>query len=74
VRALDSVVKTTESLLTIKQLMAGMTIERPSWNVSVDETFKKAPQAKSKGTGQNELGLQANGRNRHPDGVGWRSD
>jgi len=44
-------------LRAIEQLMAGVAIERPSGNVAVDETFRKAPKAKSKGTGQNELNL-----------------
>ena len=35
-------------LRTIEQLMAGVAIERPSGNVAVDETFKKAPKAKSR--------------------------
>ena len=42
-------------LRTIEQLMAGVQIERPSGNVAVDETFKKAPKAKAKGTNQEEL-------------------
>ena len=42
-------------LRTIEQLMAGVAIERPSWNVAVDETFKKAPRAKAKGGEQAEL-------------------
>ena len=33
---------------TIEQLIAGVAIERPSGNVAVDETFKKAPKAKGK--------------------------
>ena len=45
-------------LLTIKQLLAGMPVKRPSGNVAVDETFKKAPKAKGKaGAGQSEFGL-----------------
>jgi len=40
---------------TIEQLMAGVAIERPSGNVAVDETFKKAPKAKGKGHEQKEL-------------------
>ena len=44
-------------LRTIEQLLEGKTIERPSGNVAVDETFKKAPKAKAKQTGQDELGL-----------------
>ena len=37
------------------QLIAGVAIERPSGNVTVDETFKKAPKAKGKSTAQGEL-------------------
>ena len=33
-------------LRTIEQLLAGVAIERPSGNVAVDKTFKKAPKAK----------------------------
>jgi hypothetical protein len=44
-------------LRTIEQLMAGVAIERPSGNVAVDETFKKAPKAKGKQSGQDELKL-----------------
>ena len=43
-------------LRTIEQLLTGIAIERPSGNVAVDETFKKAPKAKAK-TDQDELGL-----------------
>ena len=42
-------------LRTIEQLMAGVAIERPSGNVAVDETFKKAPKAKAKGHEQADL-------------------
>ena len=42
-------------LRTIEQLMAGVTIERPSLNVAVDETFKKAPKAKGKAHPELEL-------------------
>ena len=35
-------------LRTIEQLMAGVTIERPSGNVAVDETFRKAPKGKDR--------------------------
>ena len=45
-------------LRTIGQLMAGMAIERPSGNVAVDETFKKAPKAKAKGAAHPELELR----------------
>jgi hypothetical protein len=44
-------------LRTIEQLLGGVQIERPSGNVAVDETFKKAPKAKAKHSGQDELGL-----------------
>ena len=37
---------------TVEQLMAGVAIERPSGNVSIDETFKKAPKAKGKDAGR----------------------
>ena len=40
---------------TIGQLLAGVAIERPSGNVAVDETFKKAPKAKAKGHQQTEM-------------------
>ena len=42
-------------LRTIEQLLAGIAIERPSMNVTVDETFKKAPKAKAKGQEQAEM-------------------
>ncbi len=42
-------------LRTIGQLLAGVAIERPSGNVTVDVTFKNAPKAKSKA--HPELGL-----------------
>lgn len=44
-------------LRTVGQLMAGLAIERPSSNVAVDETFKKAPKAKAKGGHQGEMGF-----------------
>ena len=44
-------------LRTIEQLMAGVTIERPSGNVAVDETFKRAPKAKGKGGHQQHFGI-----------------
>jgi hypothetical protein len=44
-------------LRTIEHLMAGVQIERPSGNVAVDETFKKAPKAKAKAQQQDELGF-----------------
>ena len=37
--------------------MAGVAIERPSGNVAVDETFKKAPKAKAKKDEQPGLGI-----------------
>ena len=45
-------------LRTVKELMAGKNIERPSNAAGVDETFKKAPKAKAKGGEQTALGLQ----------------
>jgi hypothetical protein len=44
-------------LRTVKELMEGAGLERPSSAASVDATFKKAPAAKAKGHGQNELRL-----------------
>ena len=44
-------------LRTIGQLLAGVAIERPSGNVAVDETFKKAPKAKAKDAAHPELEL-----------------
>ena len=44
-------------LRTIGQLMAGIPIERPSGNVAVDETFKRAPKAKAKKDEQQGLGI-----------------
>ena len=44
-------------LRTVKELMEGRGIERPSSAASLDETFKKAPQARVKGHGQKELEL-----------------
>ncbi len=46
-------------LRTIEQLLAGVAIERPSGNVAVDETFKKAPKAKAKAkdSGQQTFGM-----------------
>ena len=44
-------------LRTIGQLLAGQTIERPSGNVAVDETFKKAQQAGARAQEQPRLGL-----------------
>ena len=44
-------------LRSIGQLLAGVAIERPSGNVAVDETFKKAPKAKGKGGQQGNLGI-----------------
>ena len=46
-------------LRTIEQLLAGVQIERPSGNVAVDETFKKAPKAKGKDAAHPELGFAA---------------
>ena len=44
-------------LRTIGRLLAGVAIERPSGNVAVDETFKRAPKAKAKGQEQAHLGI-----------------
>ena len=44
-------------LRTVKELMDGQGIERPSAVAAVDETFKKAPKAKGKSDTQNELKL-----------------
>ena len=44
-------------LRTIGQLLAGMAFERPSGDVVVDETFKKAPTAKGKAAAHLELEL-----------------
>ena len=44
-------------LRTVEQLMAGVAIERPSSNVAVDETFKKAPKAAAQGKAHPELGI-----------------
>ncbi|GEM_PF-1119969 len=44
-------------LRTVKELMDGKGIERPSNVAALDETFKKAPKAKAKGGEQSALGL-----------------
>jgi hypothetical protein len=44
-------------LRTVKELMEGKGIERPSNVGAVDETFKKAPKAKAKGHEQTGLDL-----------------
>jgi hypothetical protein len=44
-------------LRTVKELMDGKGIERPSNVAAVDETFKKAPKAKAKGGEQPALEL-----------------
>ena len=44
-------------LRTVKELMEGKGIERPSTIAATDETFKKAPQAKARGDDQSDLGL-----------------
>jgi hypothetical protein len=44
-------------LRTVKELMDGKGIERPSNVAAVDETFKKAPKAKDKGHEQTGLGI-----------------
>lgn len=45
-------------LLTVKELMDGKGIERPSNVAAVDETFKKAPRAKVKEEEQAGLDLR----------------
>ena len=48
----------TNLFRTIEQLLAGKVIERPSWDVAVDETFKKAPKALArKHAQQKDLGI-----------------
>jgi hypothetical protein len=42
---------------TVKELMEGKGIERPSTVAALDETFKRAPKAKAKGHEQHDLGL-----------------
>jgi len=44
-------------LRTVKELMEGKGIERPSNLAAVDETFRKAPKSKKKAGHQKELGL-----------------
>ena len=44
-------------LRTVKELMTGKGIERPSEHAARDETFKKAPKAKAKRDGQAVLEL-----------------
>jgi len=44
-------------LRTVKELMVGKGIERPSNVAALDETFKKAPESKKKLGHQNEFGL-----------------
>lgn len=44
-------------LRTIEQLLSGVQVERPSTNVAVDETFRKARKAKAAKDAQEELGL-----------------
>ncbi len=44
-------------LRTVKELMDGKSIERPSNVAALDETFKKAPKAKTKETEQTGLNL-----------------
>lgn len=45
-------------LRTVKELMDGKDIERPSAVAALDETFKKAPKAKRKGHEQAGLNLE----------------
>ncbi len=55
-------------LRTVRELMEGKGIERPSNVAAVDETFKKAPKAKGKGMSgpdwsfENSPALQAPGK------------
>jgi hypothetical protein len=44
-------------LRTVKELMDGKNIERPTSAAASDETFKKAPKAKAKGHEQSALEL-----------------
>ena len=44
-------------LRTVKELMEGKAIERPSNVAALDETFKKAPESKKKLGHQKEFGL-----------------
>jgi hypothetical protein len=44
-------------LRTVKELMEGKGIERPSEHAARDETFKKAPKAKAKGGEQTAMEL-----------------
>ena len=44
-------------LRTVKELMEGKGIERPTSAASLDDTFKKAPQSKRKDAEQGELGV-----------------
>jgi site-specific DNA-methyltransferase (adenine-specific) len=44
-------------LRTVKELMDGKGIERPTSAASLDDTFKKAPKSKKKDTEQTELGV-----------------
>jgi len=44
-------------LRTVKELMEGKGIERPSSVAAVDETFKNAPESKKKHGHQKEFGL-----------------
>jgi hypothetical protein len=44
-------------LRTVKELMEGKAIERPSNVAALDETFRKAPESKKKLGHQKEFGL-----------------
>lgn len=44
-------------LRTVKELMEGKGIERPTSAAAIEETFKKAPKAKARGHEQSALGL-----------------
>lgn len=42
---------------TVKELMDGKALKRPSTVAGIDDTFKKAPKAKAKGHEQAALGI-----------------
>ncbi len=44
-------------LRTVRELMDGLGIERPTISAALDETFKKAPESKKKHGHQKEFGL-----------------
>jgi hypothetical protein len=57
-------------LRTVKELMEGKEIERPSTVAATDETFKKAPESKKKQGEQPALELSANAPPSCPQIVG----